>query len=82
MTTERYVAELVALSNSDKPLSEALEHFEQIFDAYMVEMPGSFVEKRKALLDAFRDKAPDTQLTWPIIDKLGGLDGPFGEPKK
>jgi hypothetical protein len=76
MTTERYVAELVDLSRSGKPLSQALEHFEQIFDAYMVEMPGSFVEKRKALLDAFREQAPDTPLTWPIIDKLGGLKSP------
>lgn len=76
MTTERYVAELIDLSQSGKPLSEALEDFERIFDAYMVETRGSFVEKRKALLNAFRDQAPDTPLTWPIIDKLGGLDGP------
>jgi hypothetical protein len=78
MVTDRYVAELIALAKSDKPLSEAMEHFTQTFDAYMVEMPGSFVAKRKALLDAFRDKAPVTPLTWPIIDKLGGLDGPDG----
>lgn len=76
MTTDRYVDELVALSKSGKPLSDVLIHFSQIFDAYMVETPGSFVEKRKALLDAFRAKAPETALTWPIIDKLGGLDGP------
>jgi len=82
MTTERYVAELIALSRSDKPLSEAMEHFTQIFDAYMIETPGSFIAKRKALLEAFRDKAPDTPLTWPIIDKLGGLDGPDGAAEK
>jgi hypothetical protein len=37
MATERYVAELIALSKSNEPLSEALVHFEQIFDAYMIE---------------------------------------------
>ena len=78
MATYRYVAELITLAKSNKPLSEAMEHFTQIFDAYMVEMPGSFIAKRKALLEAFRDKAPDTPLTWPIIDRLGGLDGPDG----
>jgi hypothetical protein len=82
MVTDRYAAELTALAKSDKPLSEAMEIFTQIFDAYMVEMPGSFVAKRKALLQAFRDKAPDTPLTWPIIDKLGGLDGPEGAAGK
>ena len=39
----------------------------------MIEASGSFVEKRSALLDAFRPLAPDTPLAWPIIDKLGGL---------
>jgi hypothetical protein len=73
VTTERYVEELIALAKSDKPLSEALEHFTLILDAYMVETPGSFVQKRKVLLEAFREKAPDTPLTWPIIDNLGGL---------
>jgi hypothetical protein len=69
MITDRYVAELTALAKSGKPLSEALEVFTQILDAYMIEMPGSFVAKRKALLEAFREKAPDAPLTWPIIDK-------------
>jgi hypothetical protein len=73
MIMERYAAELVALANSGLPVSEALERFTQIFDAYMVEAPGSFVEKRKTLQDAFQDNAPDTPLKWPIIDKLGGL---------
>jgi hypothetical protein len=71
VTTERYVEELIALAKSDKPLSEALDHFTLIFDAYMVETPGSFVQKRRVLLEAFREKAPDTPLTWPIIDNLG-----------
>jgi hypothetical protein len=74
MSTGRYVEELTALAKSGKPVSQALDQFEQIFDAYMIETPGSFVEKRKALLAAFRDKAPDAPLTWTIIDKLGGLE--------
>lgn len=74
MTTGRYVEELAALAKSGKPVSEALGRFEQIFDAYMIETPGSFVEKRKALLAAFGDKAPDAPLTSTIIDKLGGLE--------
>jgi hypothetical protein len=74
MTTGRYVEELTALAKSGKPVSAALEQFEQIFDAYMIETPGSFVEKRKALLAAFRDKAPDAPLTSTIIDRLGGLE--------
>jgi hypothetical protein len=60
MITDRYVAELTTLAKSGKPLSEALEVFSQILDAYMIEMPGSFVAKRKALLEAFREKVPDT----------------------
>jgi hypothetical protein len=48
----------------------------------MIETPGSFVAKRKALLEAFREKAPDIPLSWPIIDKLGGLDGPEGLARK
>jgi hypothetical protein len=82
MITDRYVAELTTLAKSGKLLSEALEVFSQILDAYMIETPGSFVAKRKALLEAFREKAPDTPLTWPIIDKLGGLDGPEDPARK
>ena len=82
MITDRYVAELTTLAKSGKPLSEALEVFSQILDAYMIETPSSFVAKRKALLEAFREKAPDTPLTWPIIDKLGGLDGPEDPARK
>ena len=74
MTTGRYVEELATLAKSGEPVSEALDRFEQIFDAYMIETPGSFVEKRKALLAAFRDRAPDAPLTSTIIDKLGGLE--------
>jgi hypothetical protein len=74
VTTDRYVEELTALAKSGKPVSEALDQFERIFDAYMIETPGSFVEKRKTLLAAFRAKAPDAPLTWTIIDKLGGLE--------
>ena len=48
----------------------------------MIETPGSFVANRKALLEAFREKAPDTPLTRPIIDKLGGLDGPEDPARK
>jgi len=73
MITDRYASELVDLARSGLPLAQALVRFEQIFDAYMIEASGSFAEKRKALLDAFRAKAPETPLAWPIIDKLGGL---------
>jgi len=62
MIAERYATELIALTNSGEPISDALEHFTQIFDAYMVEASGSFVEKRRALLEAFRHRAPDTPL--------------------
>ena len=79
MAIERYLGELIDLAKSGAELPEALDHFTQIFDAYMIEMPGSFVEKRRALLQAFRDKAPDTPLSWPIIDRLGGL--PNESPK-
>jgi len=73
MIAARYAEELAALARSDLPEFEVLARFEQIFDAYMIEASGSFVEKRSALLDAFRPLAPDTPLAWPIIDKLGGL---------
>jgi len=70
---ERYADELVELAKSGVRISDGLVRLEQIFDAYMIETPGSFVEKRKALLDAFRAKAPDGELTSLIADKLGGV---------
>ena len=70
---ERYAVELVELAKSGVGVSDGLVRFEQIFDAYMIETPGSFVEKRKAPLDAFRAKAPDGELTSLIADKLGGV---------
>jgi hypothetical protein len=39
----------------------------------MIETPGGFVDKRKALLDAFRARSPDGELADLIIDKLGGM---------
>jgi len=73
MLLMRYIDELIDLAKSGAPVPDALVKFEQIYDAYMIEAPGSFGEKRKALLEAFRGKAPQTPLTWPILDKLGGL---------
>ncbi len=57
-TAERYADELVDLAKSKPGVSDGLVRFEQIFDAYMIETPGDFVDKRKALLDAFQAKAP------------------------
>ena len=73
MGIDRTVDELIELARSNRTVAEALEGFEQIFDAYMIETPGTFVQKRKALLEAFRAKAPQTDLTWPIEDRLGAL---------
>jgi hypothetical protein len=57
-------------------VSDGLLKLEQIFDATMIETPGGFVEKRKALLDAFGKRAPDGELTprdhrqaWPLLKK-------------
>ncbi len=72
-TATRCADELVELVNSDPGVSAGLVRFEQIFDAYMIETPGSFVDKRRALLDAFRGRAPDGALAAMIVDKLGGM---------
>jgi hypothetical protein len=72
-SAERYADELADLAKSDTGVSDGLVRFEQIFDAYMVETPGDFIDKRKALLEAFRRKAPEGDLTGLIVDKLGGM---------
>ena len=70
---DRYADELAALAQSRVSVSDGLVRFEQVFDAYMIEAPGSFVEKRRALLDAFRARAPDGELAALMVDKLGGM---------
>jgi hypothetical protein len=70
---QRYADELVALANSDLGVSAGLVRFEQIFDAYMIETPGGFVEKRKALLEAFQARTPEGELAGLILDKLGAM---------
>jgi len=72
-TAQRYADELVALAKSGLGVSDGPVRFEQIFDAYMIETPGGFVEKRKALLDAFQARAPAGELAKLILDKLGGM---------
>ncbi len=70
---ERYADELVDLAKSDRSVSDGLVRFQQIFDAYMIETPGDFVAKRKALLDAFQGRRPEGELAALIVDKLGGM---------
>jgi hypothetical protein len=72
-TAERYADELVDLAKSDRSVSDGLVRFEQIFDAYMIETPGEFVAKRRALLNAFQARTPDGELASLIVDKLGGM---------
>jgi len=71
-SAERHADELVALAGSGAPVADGLVRFEQIFDAYMIETPGGFVDKRRALLDAFLKRAPEGDLAGLIIDRLGG----------
>ena len=70
---ERYADELVDLAKSDRSVSDGLVQFQQIFDAYMIETPGDFVAKRKALLDAFQGRRAEGELAALIVDKLGGM---------
>ena len=72
-TAARTAEELVDLVNGGLGVSSGLVRFEQIFDAYMIESPGDFVAKRKALLEAFRARAPEGALAAMIVDRLGGL---------
>jgi hypothetical protein len=72
-TATRYADELVDLVKSGPGVSDGLLRFEQIFDAYMIETVGGFVDKRKALLEAFQDRAPAGELTSLILDKLGAI---------
>jgi len=72
-SAERYAGELADLAESGAGVPDGLVRFEQIFDAYMIETPGDFVDKRKALLDAFRKRAPEGDLAGLIDDKLGGM---------
>lgn len=70
---ERTAAELADLVRGRPGVSDGLSRFEQIYDAYMIEAAGAFVDKRKALLDAFRATAPDGELAAMIADKLGAI---------
>jgi hypothetical protein len=72
-TAKRHADELVELAKSDASVPDGLVHFQQIFDAYMIETPGGFVDKREALLDAFRARSPGGELADLIIDRLGGM---------
>ncbi len=64
--------ELVDLVKTNPGVSAGLVRFEQIFDACMIETPGDFVGKRKALLDAFQARSQD-ELADLFADKLGGM---------
>ena len=71
---DRYADELADLAKSDPPISDGLVRFQQIFDAYMIEAPGDFVDKRKALLDAFQARSREGELAALIaVDELGGM---------
>ncbi len=70
---DRYADELHDLVKTNPGISAGLVRFEQIFDAYMIEAAGGFVDKRKALLGAFQAQNPEGELAAFIVDKLGGM---------
>ncbi|RBP06389.1 hypothetical protein DFR50_1319 [Roseiarcus fermentans] len=72
-TAERAANELADLVARNPSISDGLAQFERIYDAYMIEMAGDFVDKREALLDAFRAKALEGDLAQLIADKLGAV---------
>ncbi len=74
-TAERAADELADPAQSGVGVSAGLVRFEQIIDVYMIETPGSFVEKRKALLAAFQSRASAGRLTSMILYELGGIPG-------
>jgi hypothetical protein len=72
-TPERYADELADLVKGDPGISDGLVRFEQIYDAYMIEEAGDFVDKRRALLAAFRKATPGGALSEMIADRLGAV---------
>ncbi len=64
MTKEQAIAELNALASSDDP--DALNRLGRI-DGYLL---GGDSTMKDQLVIAFRDQAPETDLSMKIIDKL------------
>lgn len=74
MTLEHYANELIALAQSGSLVADAVKRTDELYHAYMVDVAGETEAKKKALLDAFRNQMVETPLTWPIINKIAGLE--------
>ena len=70
MTLEFYAKQLIDLAQSEVALDAGMKRARETFDAYIVDVVGDPVTKRKALSDAFKNNVSDTPLTWPIIDMI------------
>jgi hypothetical protein len=75
MTFDQCVSQLVEIAESGASETAAFDRVDSIVDEYLasVKDPSGTPNERSKLVNAFRDRTPETQLKGPILDHIAGL---------
>jgi hypothetical protein len=75
MTFDQCVSQLVVIAESGASETAAFDRVDSVIDAYLasVKAPSGTANELGEVINAFRDRAPDTRLKKPMLDHLAGL---------
>jgi hypothetical protein len=75
VTFDQCVSYLVEIAESGASETAAFDRIDSVIDTYLasVKTPTGTANERRELIDAFRDRTPDTRLKKPILVHLAGL---------
>lgn len=75
MTFEQCVSQLVEIAESGASETAVFDRVDSVVETYLasVKAPSRTAHERSELLNAFRDRTPDTRLKKSILNHLGGL---------
>jgi hypothetical protein len=75
MTFDQSVSRLVETAESGASETAAFERVDSVIDTYLasVKAGSGTANERGELINAFKDRVPDTRLKKPILDHLAGL---------
>jgi hypothetical protein len=75
MTFDQCVSQLVEVAESGASETAAFARVDSVVDTYFasVKGPSGTANERLKLIDAFRDRTPDTRLKGPMLDHLAGI---------
>jgi hypothetical protein len=75
MTFDQCVSQLVEIAESGASETAAFDRVDSVIETYLAsdKARSGTANERGELINAFRNRAPETRLKNPILDHLGGL---------